>query len=380
MLTLLIFIASFTKIFLALWTLDSLHLSQASYIIIYLALGTSTTAILIRLVFFIVECGIKSGAIMHDSAMQGLLNAPIYFFDEQPVGRILNRMTLDVREVDGNLPLNIFLTGREFAFFMTAVVVVSYSSVYVLGVFGILVVAAIVFVFPLFRASYRELRRLSSIMISPLLTHVSETLNGVPSIRAYQAEPHFQNLQRHKLDRSQAASLYLQSARSWLGLRLDLLTSVIVLCLILLGAQGVLDPVNLALGLSGSINLGTWFNNWLMAFSSTEAMFNCVERLNYYSEELPREEDDNHNSFVVEDPVGGLEWPVKGAVNVKDLELRYQARPERPVIKDLTFSMKPGEKVGVVGRTGSGKSSLASAFFRMINITGGNIIIDGHGK
>ncbi|KAI8809825.1 P-loop containing nucleoside triphosphate hydrolase protein [Cladochytrium replicatum] len=371
LLSILIINNSFTKIFLALWTRDALHLAPGDYTKIYLGLGTFNTVLIFALIVFTVYSGIKATISIHNGALIGLLRAPMNFFDDQPVGRILNRMTIDVRELDGNLPLNVFITSRELSYFMSAVVVIAYSAPQILILFAVLVAITYSF-YRIFRVSYRELKRLQSTMMSPLLSHISETMNGVSSIKAYGAQKHFIDAQRQKMDRANAASLYFQAARSWLGLRLDMLTSTVVLMLVILGGSGAIDGVAVGLGLTSAISLGTWFNNFLVAFTSTEAMFNCVERLNHYMYDLPAEPDRE----LPGDPAPHT-WPDAGKVEVNQLELRYQSRPDRAVISNLTFSIRPGEKLGIVGRTGSGKSSLASAFFRMLNISRGSINIDG---
>ncbi|KAJ3108135.1 Multidrug resistance-associated protein 1 [Phlyctochytrium planicorne] len=367
----LIAITSFNRIFLAIWTRDSLHLSSYDYCKIYLVLGVVSTINIAALIFFIINRAKVASISIHENALRGLISAPVSFFDDQPVGRILNRMTSDIREYDGNLPLNSFVTFREFSYFMTSAVMVAYSAPYVLIQFMILVPLAMIFFFR-FQKSYRELKRLSSIMKSPLLTHVSESFNGTTSINAYGAQSHFVKAQQEKMDRSNAASLYLESATIWLGLRLSLLTSTIVLVMILLGAWGIIDGISIGLGLTGAIGLGYKFNQLLICISNTEATLNCAERLNHYVNDLPKEDAQT----MPDDPAPGT-WPSKGQIGIQNLELAYESRPDHSVLRNLSISIDAGEKIGIVGRTGSGKSSLASAFFRIINITSGLISIDG---
>ncbi|KAJ3138536.1 hypothetical protein HDU90_000977 [Geranomyces variabilis] len=369
-LTALVGVTAFTKIFLALWAKDYFNLATGGYIKIYTVLGVINTLIVYSLISFVLYSGMRACIAIHSRAMDGVQRATMMFF-EGPAGRVLNRLTIDVREMDGNLPINIFITSREFCYFMSAVVIVAYATPYMLLVFVVIVAGALYF-YRLFRPTYRELKRLVSVLLSPVLMHTSETLNGVASIRAYGAERHFIAAQSAKLDRSNAASLYFQSGKAWLGLRLDLLTSFIVLVLVLLAARGVVDGVQVGLGLTASFSLGTWFNSFLQAYTSTETMFNGIERLNHYSYELPAEPARK----MPADPEPEA-WPTVGAISIENLSLRYPNREDHAVIKDLSVSIRGGEKIAIVGRTGSGKSSVLSAIFRVLEPWKGTIKVDG---
>ncbi|KAJ3149662.1 Multidrug resistance-associated protein 1, partial [Geranomyces variabilis] len=361
--------SSLGRIFLALWAKDSLHISTGAYIRWYAGLGVVNTLLIAALVTFVFVNAMRAGKLIHDKAMDGVQNAWMPFFEVTPSGQILNRLVGDCEEVDTDLLINVYFVAREAAGFLTAVLVVAYSAPYTLSILFIIALVA-TYIFRIFNRPYRDLKRLTSVMISPVLSHTSETVAGSASIKAYRVEEHFIEAQHAKIDRSNAVSLLFQSAKVWLGLRLDLLTSTVVLTLVLLGALGVVSGVSVGLGLTGAISLGRRFNVFLITWTSASAMFNSVERLDFYRT-LPSEPA----RTLPGDPAAGS-WPTNGEIVVRDLVLRYAARMDRAVIDGVSFRITPGEKVAICGRTGSGKSSLAAAFFRILDVTGGSISID----
>ncbi|KAJ3160267.1 Multidrug resistance-associated protein 1 [Geranomyces variabilis] len=363
---LLIAVSSLARIFLELWAQNSFNLSTGAYIRVYAGISAINTALLAATVTFSFLYATIACKRIHDRAMDGVETATMPFFESTPAGQVLNRLGVDCREVDTDLLIYVYFTARESSGFLTAIVVVAYSAPF------ILVTLAAAYFYRVFKPSYRELKRLTSVCRSPVLSLASETIHGAASIKAYGVSNRFIEKQHKLIDCSSAVSLFFQCAKTWLGLRLDLLTSTIVLGLIVLGAARVVDGVAVGLGLTGAITLGRRFQTFLVTLTSTSAMFNSVERLDYYRC-LPSEPPQTLPS----DPEAGT-WPVHGEIVAKDLVLCYAGRKDRSVIDGVSFRVAPGEKIAICGRTGSGKSSLAAAFFRMLEITGGSLCIDDH--
>ncbi|KAI8586350.1 P-loop containing nucleoside triphosphate hydrolase protein [Geranomyces variabilis] len=368
---LLIAVSSLTRIFLELWAQNSLNLSTGAYIRVYAGISAINTALLAATVTFSFLYAMIACKRIHDRAMDGVETATMPFFESTPAGQVLNRLGVDCREVDTDLLIYVYFTARESSGFLTAIVVVAYSAPFILAVLLAVTLAAAYF-YRVFKPSYRELKRLTSVSRSPVLSLASETIHGAASIKAYGVSNRFIEKQHKLIDCSSAVSLFFQCAKMWLGLRLDLLTSTIVIGLIVLGAARVVDGVAVGLGLTGAITLGRRFQTFLVTLTSTSAMFNSVERLDYYRR-LPSEPPRTLQS----DPEAGT-WPSHGEIVAKDLVLCYAGRKDRAVIDGVSFRVAPGEKIAICGRTGSGKSSLAAAFFRMLEITGGSLCIDGH--
>ncbi|KAJ3153031.1 Multidrug resistance-associated protein 1 [Geranomyces michiganensis] len=357
---LLIAVSSIARIFLELWAQNSLNLSAGAYIQVYAGISAVNTLVVAAVVGFSFVYAWRACKRIHDRAMDGVQFATMPFFESTPAGQILNRFGVDCSEVDTDLLIYVYFTAKESSGFMTAIVVVAYSAPFILAAYF----------YRIFKPSYRELQRLTSVARSPVLSLASETIHGAASIRAYGVAKRFIEKQHRLIDSSNAVSLFFQSAKTWLGLRLELLTSTIVLGLIVLGAGGVVNGVAVGLGLTAAITLGRRFQTFLVILTSTSAMFNAVERLDYYRC-LPSEPA----RTLPSDPQEGT-WPVNGEIIAKGLVLRYAARMDRAVIDGVSFRVSPGEKVAICGRTGSGKSSLAAAFFRMLEITGGSLYID----
>ena len=209
-------------------------------------------------------------------------------------------------------------------------------------------------------------------MLAPFAQHLSETLTGVTSIRAYAAQPQFLGENEARVTRSFTAFWAGASVNRWLGLRLNWIGSAIILtaCLVVIASADTIDPGFAGLVLAYSVRI-TGHLMWLVRnFTATEAAMNSVERVLHYGSAVPQEAPSRMDS----DPP--LSWPTAGAIRVTDLCVRY--RPGLPlVLKGLSFVVGAGEKIGVVGRTGSGKSTLMLALCRVVEATSGSITIDG---
>lgn len=220
--------------------------------------------------------------------------------------------------------------------------------------------------------SSRELKRLESVSRSPIYQHFGETLVGVTTIRAYGDELRFIRDNLAKIDTNNRPFYYLWACNRWLSIRIDLggaLVSFFAAVFVILNVD-TLDA-----GLAGiSLTYAITFTDhvlWVVRlYALNEMNMNSVERVSEYlnlDQEAPAEIENNHV------PAG---WPLKGEIDVKNLVLRYA--PDLPaVIKNVTFKVDSGSKIGIVGRTGAGKSTIATAFFRLVEPTSGSITIDG---
>nr|KAJ3419488.1 Multidrug resistance-associated protein 5 [Polyrhizophydium stewartii] len=347
---------SFSQIYLTVWTADKWNLSFGDYIKIYVGINCLSYSSAVR---------------MHNRALAGLVRAPMGFFDGQPIGRILDRMTGDVRALDIGMSASLANFSANIVGLITSIVVVSYAAPYVLILFGAILILAVL-LFRYYQKSYRELKRLQSIMQSPLVAHISESLNGIPTILAYGVKDRFISEQQRKIDMANSSSMFISGTQAWLGLRLNSMSATIIMLLLILTGAGFIDSTLVGLALIHAINLGDALMSALLMIGSTEAQFNAVERLNHYAFDLPTEAAREQPA----DPKDGA-WPTAGAVAIHGLEIRYPSRPDHAVIQDLSLDIRPGEKVGVVGRTGSGKSTLMTALFRIMEASKGSIAIDG---
>lgn len=317
------------------------------------------------------RCGVHAAARFHETLLDGVLRAPMSFFERTPVGRVLNRFGADTETIDRRIPGTLLETLGCLAWLLSSLVTI--IIVTPLTAFVFVPLAFFYYRFQkLYRAVSREVRRLQSIARSPIYAHFSETLGGLGVLRAYKREASFYEQNVAKLDVF-LRTFYTQVAvNRWLGIRLELLGASIVAAasfFAVLGADHVGSVLGAGLaGMSVTYALSiTGFLNWTVRiYSELEINMNAVERVGHYS------------GLTAEKWSGETltNWPTCGRIEFQNLEMRY--RPElEPALHSLSVTIEAGQRVGIVGRTGAGKSSLLLALFRMVEPSGGRILIDG---
>ncbi|XP_058410288.1 ATP-binding cassette sub-family C member 10 isoform X4 [Diceros bicornis minor] len=224
-----------------------------------------------------------------------------------------------------------------------------------------------------YRASSRELRRLGSLTLSPLYSHLADTLAGLPVLRATRATYRFEEENQRLLELNQRCQFAASATMQWLDIRLQLMGAAVVSAIagiaLMQHQQGLADPGLVGLSLSYALSLTGLLSGLVSSFTQTEAMLVSVERLEEYSCDLPQEPQDRL-------PQLGIGWLTQGSVEFQDVVLVY--RPGLPNALDgVTFRVQPGEKLGIVGRTGSGKSSLLLVLFRLLEPSSGRVLLDG---
>ncbi|KAJ3100518.1 Multidrug resistance-associated protein 1 [Phlyctochytrium planicorne] len=347
------------------------NLSNQDYFNGYAVIGVVGIVAIISCSLMIAISGYFAGRTMHNEALAGLIKAPMSFFDSQPIGRIINRMSKDVEGLDRE----IWLTMLNFFFMIASLIAMitslAYTTPYILILFAALSVIYYVLL-KYYRNSNRELKRIAAIEKSPLNAHISECLSGVVTVRAFGAEQRVILALREYLDRSNKANFAQLSIRVWLGIRIQLFSCFVVLFICLFG---ILSPnyspslMGLAIQSTSDLSIMLWMLTAMTA--QLEADFVSLERLLEYSKRLP----DEGPRELPSDPKAA-QWPKSGVIEVKDLQVKYASSTD-PVIKGLNLSIRAGEKIGIVGRTGSGKSTFLTALFRLVEPHAGSITIDG---
>eukprot|EP00755_Sulcionema_specki_P021424 Sspe_Gene.74191::Locus_45697_Transcript_1_1_Confidence_1.000_Length_4003::g.74191::m.74191/K05673/ABCC4; ATP-binding cassette, subfamily C (CFTR/MRP), member 4 len=308
---------------------------------------------------------------LHQSMFHRIIRCPVAFFDTNPSGRILNRFSKDVGQNDELLPAIFFDFLQITLICAGAVTVVAVVNPWVL-----VVVAPLVIFFLLLLRYYvqsaREIKRLEALHRSPLYSSFSEAIAGLRTIRAFRQTSYFAQWYRSvQNDHSSAFFLFLQVNR-WLGLRLDMISWLFLAAttVALLLRRDSLSMGNAALSLAYVASLSGEFQWCVRQSAEVESYMTSVERLRAYTA-LPVEGGGDATAQQVPPS-----WPSAGAITLKGLSLRY--RPGLPlVLKDITCHIDGGQKVGVVGRTGAGKSSLMQCIFRLVEPEDGAILIDG---
>ncbi|KAJ3248738.1 hypothetical protein HDU78_010185 [Chytriomyces hyalinus] len=371
----------FTQYTLIWWTSNAFDWTSGQYLNLFTVVSVGQILVFVLFSSLLNYSGYLAAKNFHAHAISRLFRAPMSFFDTQPIGRIIYRLSNDVQEIDMNLwwiLLNVYYLGAGA---LCSLVIMVVLSPYML----ILITAIIVLNFQtirLYRSNFRQLKRISATQASPVSAFTSETLSGLATIRTFHGA-NARAIARHRILLDAClVSVYVQESLSiWINLRIGLFTAFTVFGV---GLLGVLVPNAAAGGGGGNVEAlmgASLASSWQISVTITQLVFMSgmldlgmvsIERLSHYAMKLPSEKPAHCDG----DPNDRTEWPTRGEIEFENLTLQYDGRDE-PVIKDLSLKIGAGEKLGVCGRTGSGKSSLLGCLFRIVEASSGRIVIDG---
>ncbi|KAL1499953.1 hypothetical protein AB1Y20_012634 [Prymnesium parvum] len=359
---------------LARWSSRAYPIDTSAYLQVYAGLCAAIAVITIVRNLMLYNACIAAGRDLHANAMRAVCASAMRFFDTTPTGRLLNRFNNDTQVVDMQLAPTLGTVTVFFTSIFAAIVLMTLNSPLILVV--IAVASVVYFLFARFyRHSSRELQRLSSTAKSPIFAAFTEALHGAATIQVTQSLHRFERINVRRIDFWQRSELATEMVRSWLAVRLECLSTLIVTCTAILAVYEASSDQRSAgragyagLALSVAPSFTDLLSFFLQNFSLLETQMVSAERLTEYAgleaEELAQTCDPPPS------------WPDAGAISFVDVCMRY--RPDLPlVLNGATFTIRAGEKVGICGRTGSGKSSLLASLFRLTNICGGVIEIDG---
>uniref|UniRef100_A0A667ZFT6 ATP-binding cassette, sub-family C (CFTR/MRP), member 9 n=1 Tax=Myripristis murdjan TaxID=586833 RepID=A0A667ZFT6_9TELE len=318
--------------------------------------------------------GLSAATSLHHNLLNKIIHAPIRFFDITPLGQILNRFSADTNIIDQHIPPTLESLTRSTLLCLSAIGVIScITPIFLVALVPLAV--AFYFIQKYFRVASKDLQDLDDSTQLPLLCHFSETAEGLTTIRAFRHEARFKQRMLELTDTNNTAYLFLSAANRWLEVRTDYLGAVIVLS----AAVASICSFSYGLPAGGLVGLGltyaltvTNYLNWVVRnLADLEVQMAAVKKVNsFLSTESENYEGSMDASQVPED------WPQHGEIKIQDLCVRYDPML-KPVLKHVNAYIDPGQKVGICGRTGSGKSSLSLAFFNMVDMFEGRIIIDG---
>jgi ABC-type multidrug transport system fused ATPase/permease subunit len=364
---------------LGAWSSDGVNSGDTiSYRLgIYSVLGLASALMVFARMFMTAIYGLRAARRMFNAMTDALMHAPMRFFDANPIGRILTRYGSDVSVVDSNIPplfsrmsSTVFSVGCSAA---TAAIVIRWKGLFLLPVAYLYYRIGSFYIRPA-----RELQRLSKTTQAPVLNHLSEAVDGGAVIRAF-GRGHvdrFQVTNSARLDDNNKIWYGQLCVSQWFSLHIQLVGSLLVLVvtvsLVLLRHE--LGAAVIGLAFSYALKVSQNLERLVQALSQVEPMMVSPERLQEYTDivqEAP--------SRLPLDPPNKLHpeaWPSHGSIEFTHVSFRYKDQGQL-VLRDLSFTVRGGEKLGIVGRTGAGKSSLTMALFRMNEVAGGSISIDG---
>ncbi|XP_019491823.1 PREDICTED: canalicular multispecific organic anion transporter 1 [Hipposideros armiger] len=367
-----------SNLWLSAWTNDSKTFNSTTYpasqrdmrVGVYGALGVAQGIFVLIANLWSAHGFTHAANILHKQLLNNILRAPMSFFDTTPIGRIVNRFAGDISTVDDTLPMSLRSWILCFlGILSTLIMICTATPVFIIIVIplGIIYVAVQI----LYVATSRQLRRLDSVTRSPIYSFFSETVSGLPVIRAFQHQPRFLKHSEVLIDTNQKCVFSWIISNRWLAVRLELVGNLVVFfsSLMMVIYRDNLSGDTVGFVLSNALNI-TQTLNWLVRMTSEiETNIVAVERINEYINV------ENEAPWVTDNrPPAG--WPSKGEIQFNNYQVRY--RPELDlVLKGITCDIRSTEKIGVVGRTGAGKSSLTNSLFRILEAAGGQITIDG---
>ncbi|UKZ85058.1 uncharacterized protein TrAFT101_000933 [Trichoderma asperellum] len=368
------FLQSFPTVWLEFWSDSNAqgHNRSGLYLGVYAALqviGVFWFALLIW--FVLVAVAAKSGISLHHSLLSAVISAPLSLFTTTDLGAITTRFSQDIGILDNNLPLALVVTIASFFGVLARAGLLAASSYYVAISFPFLA-ALYYFLQRGYLRTSRQLRLLDLEEKAPVYTQFMETLSGISTIRAFGWQKQA-ILKNHQLvDRSQRPFYLLIMVQRWLVLVLDLTTTALALLVV---GFAVKLRGSVSVGLAGVslvqlISMSETLNMLIQFWTSIETSIGAVARIKQFAEETPNE------SLPGEDQEPTADWPNRGHVVIRDLEASYGENGDIKALDGVTLDLKPGEKVGVCGRTGSGKSSLLLTILRLLEPSSGALTID----
>ncbi|XP_053403768.1 ATP-binding cassette sub-family C member 5-like [Mercenaria mercenaria] len=336
--------------------------------------GSSVVVMIVLTVlraFVFMKATLRASSTMHNDIFRKMMASPMQFFDTTPVGRIVNRFSSDLDEIDVRLPSLSEMFLQNTLMILFALGMIAYVSPWFLIALVPMVLCFLALNI-IFTSGVRELMRMNAITKSPLISHVTATVQGISTVHAYGKSDQFIEKFNKLLDKNSLYFYLFVCSNRWLSFRLDLMSSLVVgitgLCIVL--TYDSLNPALAGLAYTFAIQMTGLFQFTIQLAIESESKFVAVQRLQHYSEDVETEAP-----AIIKDKRPPADWPKSGEIKFEKYKMKY--RDNLPLaLKEVGFTVRPKEKIGIVGRSGSGKSSLGVALFRLVEPASGTIYID----
>ncbi|XP_061980367.1 ABC transporter C family member 3-like [Populus nigra] len=344
--------------------------SGSRLLIVYVSLVIGSSFGILARVMLLVTAGYKTATLLFNKLHLCIFRAPMSFFDATPSGRIINRASTDQSALEMEIP---YIIGELAIQAITLLGIIAVMSQVAWQVFmvSIPVIAACIWYQQYYIPSARELSRLIGVCNAPVIQNFAETISGATTIRSFDQESRFEDINMKLTDAYSRPKFHNSAAMQWLCFRMDMFSSItFAFCLFLLVSFP--ERINPAIaGLAVTYALGLHMAQYVLiwCFCNCENKLISVERILQYIS-IPAEPP-----LVIEANRPSHSWPSHGKIDIDNLQVRYA--PHMPlVLRGLSCTFPGGKKTGIVGRTGSGKSTLIQALFRTVEPAAGQIMID----
>ncbi|KAL6931193.1 related to Oligomycin resistance ATP-dependent permease YOR1 [Hanseniaspora guilliermondii] len=372
--TLNTFCTLFTTVWLSYWSEKKFkNRSDGFYIGIYalFAFGSMITTFLAAIITF--TFGLNASKKLHNQAAYKILHVPMSYIDTTPVGSIINRFSKDIDILDNELPMNLdFLLAQLFeigGILIMAIIYLPWFAIATPFLFILLIV-----ILDIYQSTAREVKRLESVQRSFVVNNFQESMSGLNTIKMFKMQEMFVFKNDYTINKQNEATIAFQSLQRWASNNVMLLAVTTTILICIMCSCGVFSINAAATGvlINYIIQLTTSLRMLLLQSTELENFMNSTERVNNYATELEQE-----SAYDVPETDPGSDWPnLNPSISFENVSMRY--RKNLPLIlKNLNFEIKAGEKIGICGKTGCGKSSTVSTLFRITEIEEGTIKIGG---
>ncbi|XP_040061750.2 multidrug resistance-associated protein 1-like [Ixodes scapularis] len=370
-------IGLFVGIWLSEWVNDSLFsvqiqdLSLRIYRIwVYVILVVFKAVVNFFAISTLWKVALSSSTRLHQLMLYGVMRTSLSFLDVTPSGRILNRFGKDVDQLDVQLPTTAhFFLNFLFLFVSSIILVCIHIPIYLLIVIPVL--ACLLVLLQKYAVQFRQVKRLETVTRSPVNNHFSETLAGLSSIRSFGVQGVFLRDNDDKIDTMQTCTVNGFNFEYWAEVWMEVANEMLLflMLLLLVTSRDMISTGRAGLLVSYTNNALNLFTSFIFYSNELEATLLSAERLDEYARLTPEEP---WTSTLKPDP----HWPASGAVSFKSYSTRYRDGLSL-ALRDVNVDISPGEKLGIVGRTGAGKSTITLSLFRIIEAASGKIVVDG---